>query len=158
MPVFEPKSSSAIVDTRYQISDALRFEGLLTGTDLGVDRRANINDGVATVDSHEYVFEPRLRFGSGGRFSGVAGLYLYRSDQDETLDFLAFQTYQDRTRTAAAFGEATIPLGGSPFDLLAGARYERSEEHTSELQSLMRISYAVFCLKKKKQKKPPHNT
>src|SRR3546814_5294789 len=29
----------------------------------------------------------------------------------------------------------------------------RSEEHTSELQSLMRISYAVFCLKKKKQRK-----
>src|SRR3546814_9519101 len=29
----------------------------------------------------------------------------------------------------------------------------RSEEHTSELQSLMRISYAVFCLKKKKQNK-----
>src|SRR3546814_2690677 len=33
----------------------------------------------------------------------------------------------------------------------------RSEEHTSELQSLMRISYAVFCLKKKK-KKSKHNT
>src|SRR3546814_8241333 len=35
---------------------------------------------------------------------------------------------------------------------LHGASYfrERSEEHTSELQSLMRISYAVFCLKKKK--------
>src|SRR3546814_7037202 len=32
-------------------------------------------------------------------------------------------------------------------------RFHRSEEHTSELQSLMRISYAVFCLKKKKQKK-----
>src|SRR3546814_8693189 len=31
----------------------------------------------------------------------------------------------------------------------------RSEEHTSELQSLMRISYAVFCLKKKKTTKPP---
>src|SRR3546814_1598742 len=30
--------------------------------------------------------------------------------------------------------------------------YVRSEEHTSELQSLMRISYAVFCLKKKKKK------
>src|SRR3546814_9097480 len=40
---------------------------------------------------------------------------------------------------------------------------ERSEEHTSELQSLMRISYAVFCLKKKKrqnktQKSDVHNT
>src|SRR3546814_1777174 len=32
------------------------------------------------------------------------------------------------------------------------ARGKRSEEHTSELQSLMRISYAVFCLKKKTQK------
>src|SRR3546814_16111625 len=32
-----------------------------------------------------------------------------------------------------------------------GARHHRSEEHTSELQSLMRISYAVFCLKKKKK-------
>src|SRR3546814_16848947 len=31
----------------------------------------------------------------------------------------------------------------------AGSRRDRSEEHTSELQSLMRISYAVFCLKKK---------
>src|SRR3546814_6532064 len=35
-----------------------------------------------------------------------------------------------------------------------GARQDaRSEEHTSELQSLMRISYAVFCLKKKNKKK-----
>src|SRR3546814_10738278 len=33
----------------------------------------------------------------------------------------------------------------------------RSEEHTSELQSLMRISYAVFCLKKKKKKKKKKN-
>src|SRR3546814_5961077 len=32
-----------------------------------------------------------------------------------------------------------------------GVEFLRSEEHTSELQSLMRISYAVFCLKKKKQ-------
>src|SRR3546814_10683256 len=34
----------------------------------------------------------------------------------------------------------------------------RSEEHTSELQSLMRISYAVFCLKKKKQRTAAHLT
>src|SRR3546814_8509143 len=33
----------------------------------------------------------------------------------------------------------------------------RSEEHTSELQSLMRISYAVFCLKKKKMHNAPHH-
>src|SRR3546814_11426547 len=40
-------------------------------------------------------------------------------------------------------------------EIWATSRYvhDRSEEHTSELQSLMRISYAVFCLKKKKQKR-----
>src|SRR3546814_6495140 len=36
--------------------------------------------------------------------------------------------------------------------MLLGRKMGRSEEHTSELQSLMRISYAVFCLKKKKTK------
>src|SRR3546814_5132078 len=35
---------------------------------------------------------------------------------------------------------------------------ERSEEHTSELQSLMRISYAVFCLQKKNKTKPKNNS
>src|SRR3546814_8354836 len=42
------------------------------------------------------------------------------------------------------------PMVGSPSLTPVGAR-PRSEEHTSELQTLMRISYAVFCLKKKKQ-------
>src|SRR3546814_8793962 len=37
---------------------------------------------------------------------------------------------------------------------ILGRHRLRSEEHTSELQSLMRISYAVFCLKKKKNKHP----
>src|SRR3546814_9200062 len=40
-----------------------------------------------------------------------------------------------------------VPRAASP----AQASTRRSEEHTSELQSLMRISYAVFCLKKKKK-------
>src|SRR3546814_8371928 len=43
----------------------------------------------------------------------------------------------------------------SSIDKKLSLEDRRSEEHTSELQSLMRISYAVFCLKKKKKK---HNT
>src|SRR3546814_4068880 len=43
-------------------------------------------------------------------------------------------------------GSATKPLFGVEPQIV-----DRSEEHTSELQSLMRISYAVFCLKKKKR-------
>src|SRR3546814_3505026 len=48
----------------------------------------------------------------------------------------------------ANYGNAG-PSGRLPVEMLCGHRL-RSEEHTSELQSLMRISYAVFCLKKKK--------
>src|SRR3546814_4502396 len=64
----------------------------------------------------------------------------------------------------AGAGGAPVAGGGQGFgdqrhlngELHAGDRLwrdqvGRSEEHTSELQSLMRISYAVFCLKKKKQ-------
>src|SRR3546814_10496043 len=52
-----------------------------------------------------------------------------------------------RARELEAQGRTLVKLNiGNP-----GAF--RSEEHTSELQSLMRISYAVFCLKKKKQSK-----
>src|SRR3546814_2112225 len=49
--------------------------------------------------------------------------------------------------------DAAIEAAGS----LAGGEH-RSEEHTSELQSLMRISYAVFCLKKKNTNDQQHRT
>src|SRR3546814_3430283 len=51
------------------------------------------------------------------------------------------------SHAARSLSESTI------FAPCAASGSARSEEHTSELQSLMRISYAVFCLKKKKQQK-----
>src|SRR3546814_6518367 len=64
-------------------------------------------------------------------------------------------------------GIGYIPQGRDVFprmtiaeNLQVGELINRSEEHTSELQSLMRISYAVFCLKKKQHThntKPPKN-
>src|SRR3546814_3232102 len=54
----------------------------------------------------------------------------------------------------AALKALAAPFHTVRFCPTGGIRAEtRSEEHTSELQSLMRISYAVFCLKKKKNKK-----
>src|SRR3546814_6053159 len=47
--------------------------------------------------------------------------------------------------------DALVRLAGA-IRGLTGTGLKRSEEHTSELQSLMRISYAVFCLKKKQQR------
>src|SRR3546814_2137613 len=74
--------------------------------------------------------------------AAVAGLPI-----DERLDHVVFK----RSRA-------------NPFIGHHRHRIARSEEHTSELQSLMRISYAVFCLKKKKYKtvilpqQEPYNT
>src|SRR3546814_8514092 len=64
----------------------------------------------------------------------------------------------DRLRRLADHRVAAIARAVIPHDLDTGLRLAeryaetRSEEHTSELQSLMRISYAVFCLKKQKLK------
>src|SRR3546814_3983216 len=55
----------------------------------------------------------------------------------------------DLTRTDVAQSEARLSVARGQLEL-ALAQLDRSEEHTSELQSLMRISYAGFCLKKKK--------
>src|SRR3546814_5100840 len=70
--------------------------------------------------------------------------------------------YTTLFRSVAANLRGTLFNGwAGPILVAVGAEYRtnaskgnndpRSEEHTSELQSLMRISYAVFCLKKKKQ-------
>src|SRR3546814_6225972 len=58
------------------------------------------------------------------------------------------------TFISSTFQDSVRPWRGGSTALLPF----RSEEHTSELQSLMRISYAVFCLKKKKNNKLLHNT
>src|SRR3546814_3849220 len=57
------------------------------------------------------------------------------------LDSLTFDPFAAQT-TAVLFCDVLNPGEGTPYN-------RRSEEHTSELQSLMRTSYAVFCLQKK---------
>src|SRR3546814_7547015 len=49
-----------------------------------------------------------------------------------------------------------VNMAAIPRELIESELF-RSEEHTSELQSLMRISYAVFCLKKRKNQKPKYS-
>src|SRR3546814_2089536 len=103
---------------------------------------------------------------------------LRRAVAENNLDFgIAFDG--DGDRIGAIDGEGRVVWGDQLLAILAepvlkrepGAtiiadvkasqalydRIARSEEHTSELQSLMRISYAVFCLKKKKEEYE-HNT
>src|SRR3546814_2302945 len=53
-----------------------------------------------------------------------------------------------RRRVDILAGGGAPAVGEQALALFVGDQLHRSEEHTSELQSLMRISYAVFCLKK----------
>src|SRR3546814_5698375 len=81
---------------------------------------------------------------------------------DGAFEFLP-KNRPDGSAAAAIPADQTVAIGLVAALLSQVARFEdqrrncgpdpvdRSEEHTSELQSLMRISYAVFCLKKKKK-------
>src|SRR3546814_7335837 len=69
-----------------------------------------------------------------------------------------FRSEGERPRRASAGRLARVADPARGHRRRARPRHARSEEHTSELQSLMRISYAVFCLKKKKkQHQKRHN-
>src|SRR3546814_6198369 len=87
----------------------------------------------------------------GGRWAGAvtAGCFLSRFTEGQRWAHL------DVAGTASGEGKRGMATG-RPVGLLS--QWLRSEEHTSELQSLMRISYAVFCLKKKKKKPKPTHT
>src|SRR3546814_2133786 len=73
-----------------------------------------------------------------------------------------FRSLRERGLREPDRGQVLIEDAGTRPDFLYNDEFvaiyvdgpRRSEEHTSELQSLMRISYAVFCLKKKKIQKP----
>src|SRR3546814_6194097 len=72
----------------------------------------------------------------------------HREMLDQVLDL--FRIRADLDLNVMKPGQDLTDLACS---ILIGMREVRSEEHTSELQSLMRNSYAVFCLKKKKNKR-----
>src|SRR3546814_1235933 len=93
---------------------------------------------------------PAERAGDGGSGRRVARAWSQSwRKQAWRADFAAGPAHQRLLRQPAGHGDG-VEAGGRPGR--RGFR-RRSEEHTSELQSLMRISYAVFCLKKKIWKK-----
>src|SRR3546814_7896797 len=74
----------------------------------------------------------------------------------DEAEFVDYASYRSHYETTVARVRQRLEKGAARGEIRNDV--SRSEEHTSELQSLMRISYAVFCLKKKKQKETTHNT
>src|SRR3546814_7928613 len=96
-----------------------------------LDRRAEVGHHLVRVETAHIVAwrRPLAHHDLGNRFVAIDG-----ADIDIVIEWIAPER---------------IPAAPPPTAVEPPRR--RSEEHTSELQSLMRISYAVFCLKKKKE-------
>src|SRR3546814_6299446 len=108
---------------------------------LGIRRRFAIADEVARVVAGHHVLFETAPEGVVFRLQSPAANFSRPGRQATT------------TGTSSQSGSAPkgqVSQGGSGGITNVRQAHHRSEEHTSELQSLMRISYAVFCLKKKK--------
>src|SRR3546814_2707970 len=133
---------------------------------MDLDRFKEINDSLGHIVGDQLLTAVAEKIGDalGGRgtvsrFGGDEFIILCRQTSREGAaeiaeDILAyfrepFDIADHHLIVTASMGIAVAPQDGRDRDEILQHADMRSEEHTSELQSLMRISYAVFCLKKK---------
>src|SRR3546814_1001058 len=109
----------------YQL-EISRLRDIIGADDIRADQAADRGD------HNDRAFPPLDHFGGDHRDEPMIGEHIIVEDLAKLL-------------VGDARHGAVIGVGSS----IADQEVDRSEEHTSELQSLMRISYAVFCLKKK---------
>src|SRR3546814_8332738 len=108
-----------------------------------IDQGDDIETIAATFMTTPAVVRQRLKLASVS-----PALHDIYAEDGMTLDqLMAFSVSDDHTRQEQVWELLAHSWNKEPSFI------RRSEEHTSELQSLMRISYAVFCLKKKKTAK-----
>src|SRR3546814_7566967 len=117
-----------------------------------------ISDWSSDVCSSDLAVIDRARAADGIGVECVAVVQEHQIEIRTVAEFDAAELAVGDDREAGAFAVAPQRLAVQRTHLVPGARQrridqrlgrDRSEEHTSELQSLMRISYAVFCLKTK---------
>ncbi len=132
-PIFVPKSTAAIIDSRWECSCDITFENTLSYTDFGVERLVDPGEFNVDIDGHEFVLQPRARFTRlEGRLSALIGAYYLKAHQDEATDFIGGLTFDDATTTSALFSELTYRTS-ERFDVTAGGRFER--EHRDRLST-----------------------
>src|SRR3546814_3354637 len=107
-----------------------------------------------TLFPYTTLFRSQAASGRDARGSGARRAYAARRGNRRGQDARGLSAEPCRSR-CESLGPAPYPLclAAQGARRRRRAQSPRSEEHTSELQSLMRISYAVFCLKKKKTNK-----
>lgn len=125
--VFNPETKSAVVETTWELTDDFAFENRLSVADVKVLRHAMPGDGNVRIDGLEIMEEPLMRFsGFDERLSGIAGVFYFDAEQNESIDLFGGGSFDDSITTAAVFAEVTYALLDD-LDITAGGRFE--EEH-----------------------------
>src|SRR3546814_6773598 len=134
------KKSIGVTETERMLADFCErsFRKLWTYPNPYKDDGKELCDVLAVFGDHVFIFFDREKA---------------FTDTPESDPMIVWDRWKRRTidrQVITAHGAERYIRSGRGIFLDAKRTMPRSEEHTSELQSLMRISYAVFCLKKKK--------
>lgn len=126
-PVHNPKTTAIVADFDTELSKTTRFTLGTSMTKFQFKRSTAPSSSHATIDTKEIVIEPRVYYKTDSGLSVVSGLYYYHADQDEFINFVGDQNFNDKSETIAAYSEAVVPMTQA-VDLSFGLRYEK-EHH-----------------------------
>src|SRR3546814_7397561 len=98
---------------------------------------------------HTYIGVKPIQKTEYGTANGVTEADLLAMTPIQTVSY-SYDTHGNKTKETISGTSGAVSV--APYSYDSKNRLLRSEEHTSELKPLMRISYAVFCLKKKNKK------
>ncbi len=123
-PVHTTTTTSFGSEFSTALSDTVTLGVNSTYSDFNLERNAVPQAGPATIDTREFVVEPKVSYKDTAGYSAVAGIYVLNIRQDELINVVVDNNFDDQTDTVAAYAEGIIPLG-SQFEFLIGGRYER---------------------------------
>ena len=123
-PVHEITTSALSSSFDLYFADNWQFELDSSYTTSKFKRITAPNTSNGRVESQEVTLDPHIRYDHDNGFQGLIGAHYYHADQDEFIEFIDDQNFEDKTRTYAFYGEAVMPLGYQ-LDLTLGARYEK---------------------------------
>lgn len=125
-PIHNPRTTSAGIEFSTFLSDMLEFELDASVADFSFKRKMAEDGSSAEVNTDEQVLEPRLRYTSNGGSEWVAGARLYRARQDEWIQFIGLQRFDDESDARSIYAEGRIPFS-ERYELTLGLRYEEED-------------------------------
>lgn len=129
-PVHKPVATSIGAQFDIDLDERWRFELDGSYTDFSFARTTTVPGSNARIDAGEFFVEPRVRYAADSGWEALLGAHYYSASQDESIQFVMPQAFDDKTKTYAIYGEVVVPLPQS-FKLALGARYERETRRRS---------------------------